>query len=100
METKLLVDDVTATGNSDAYFVGKNDGSSQVQVFISMTSGTVTCKAGATQAVSGHSPIADAEFTASVVTTLDLSEGSYLSISYDTAVDLTVWVKPMKVRPN
>lgn len=94
METKTLASAVSGTGNSSVYFIENDRIDNKVQVFITMTSGTVTLQASADG--TNFAPIPDGQVTGSSVLMLDLAEGTYLRAAYATAVGLTVIVKPCR----
>lgn len=94
METIKLLDNVSGSGSSASYFINgeRHKGDTEVQVFLTFTSGTITVEASADG--TNFAPIKDGQFTASEVVPIVLADSSYLRVSYATAVNLTAIVKP------
>lgn len=94
METKTVLDNVSGSGSSTGYFISgeRHKGETEVQAFLTFASGTVTVEASADG--TNYAPIKDGQFTSSEVVPIVLAEGSYLRVSYATAVNLTATIKP------
>lgn len=94
METRVIANNVTGSGNSSSYLIANDRTDNKVQVFCTFSSGTVTLQASADGV--NFAPIPDGQITGSSVLMVDLAEGAYLRAAYSAATGLTVIVKPYK----
>lgn len=104
METERLLDSVAGTSVSPSYFIENDVSENEVQLFVTMTSGNVTIEASANNVdfapinIQNATGLVPLTLTTSAVVPIDLAEGSYLRLSYDTAVGLTAFAKPKKAK--